>query len=226
MSEGNLPFFDDEAKPEEEIETVEEAVEVEPEAKGEPEPAPPAVSEDAGKHIPISALLDEREKRQALQREVEALRKAQQEQAKKPDFYEDPEGRLTQERTQVQQMLWNERLNTSEMVARQAHGDEAVTAATEAFSQEVQRNPALYMELQRQQNPYGFVVQWHKRNSFLSKIGDDPDAYIEAQIKSRLEAMQVQPKPAAPPPSLASAAASGGPKGPAPSGFKALFGDE
>lgn len=228
MTEGNLPFLNEEGFEEEA--PVEEQVQAEPEEqpeepKGEETAAPPVAQDDTGKHIPISALLDEREKRQALQREVEALRKAQQPQ-KQPDFYEDPEGRLTQERAQVQHMLWNERLNMSETLARQSHGDEAVDGAREAFAEEVKRNPALYAELQRQANPYGFVVQWHKRQSVLSKMGDDPEAYIEAQVKARLEAMQaVQPKPSAPPPSLASAAASGGQKEPPASGFGALFGD-
>lgn len=232
MTEGNLPFLNDEGFHEPEVtEAQAEATEQPQEPKGEPEAAPPAVSEDTGKHIPISALLDEREKRQALAREAEELRQklaqfqAQQQQPQ-PDFYENPEARLQQERTQVQQMLWNERLNMSETLARQSHGDEAVNAAREAFAEEVKRNPALYADLQKQANPYGYVVQWHKRQSVLSKLGDDPDAYIEAQVQARLAAMQAsQPKPTAPPPSLASAAASGGPKAPPASGFASLFGE-
>ncbi len=78
-------------------------------------------------------------------------------------FYEDPESRLRAERSQVQQMLWNERLNTSEIVARNAFGDDAVNEAQQAFLAESRNNPTLYMELQRQANPYGYVVQWHKR---------------------------------------------------------------
>lgn len=221
---GDLPFLNDEVLPEE-AEAEQPQVEAE-EAKGE-EPAAPPVAQEETKHIPISALLDEREKRQAATRELEELRRqmaAQQQQQKQPDFYEDPESRLRAERSQVQQMLWNERLNTSEIVARNAFGDDAVNEAQQAFLAESRNNPTLYMELQRQANPYGYVVQWHKRQSVLTKLGDDPDAYIQAEVQRRLQELQAAPKPAAPPASLAAAPAAGTGQKPAKSGFDALFG--
>lgn len=221
---GDLPFLNDEVLPEE-AEAEQPQVEAE-EAKGE-EPAAPPVAQEETKHIPISALLDEREKRQAATRELEELRRqmaAQQQQQKQPDFYEDPESRLRAERSQVQQMLWNERLNTSEIVARNAFGDDAVNEAQQAFLAESRNNPTLYMELQRQANPYGYVVQWHKRQSVLTKLGDDPDAYIQAEVQRRLQELQAAPKPAAPPASLAAAPAAGTGQKLAKSGFDALFG--
>ena len=77
--DGNLPFLDDEARAEE---TPEVTAEVQPEppapepeaSKGEPVAAPPAAVEEP-KHIPITALLDERERRQQAAREAEDLRK-------------------------------------------------------------------------------------------------------------------------------------------------------
>lgn len=241
VTEGNLPFLNDEGLPgaaQDAAPVQEAAPEPAPppeEPKGEPA-APPAAVEQADKFIPITALLDEREKRQQAAKEAEELRRkldeiqrAQEPKAKEPDFYEDPEGRLARERQEMQKALFNERLNISEALARQAHGDELVSAAQVAFAEEAGRNPFLREELQRQANPYGFVVQWHKRQSVLSKLGDDPEAYIEAQVQARLAAMQqqaqpVQSRPAAPPPSLASAPGSGAQKDPPASGFAALFG--
>lgn len=222
---GDLPFLNDEVLPEE-AEAEQPQVEAE-EAKGE-EPAAPPVAQDETKHIPISALLDEREKRQAAAREAEELRKrleayeAQKQQP--PDFYENPEQRLAMERAQMQHVLWNERLNTSEMIARNAHGDDAVDAARDAFMAEAERNPTLRAELQRQQNPYGYVVNWHKRQAVLSRLGDDPEAYIQAEVQRRLQEAQAAPKPAAPPASLAAAPAAGTGQKTAKSGFDALFG--
>lgn len=235
MTDGDLPFLDKEGMDEgEAVEAV--AAEPEPEPKGEPEAAPPAaVVEDNARHIPISALLDEREKRQKLEREAEELRKwrAEQEakQQKRPDFYADPEGFLAQQQQLVQQALWNERLNTSEIVAREKFGDEAVEKAAEAFRAAAQNSPALAAEFRRQANPYSYVIAWHKKQSTLEKMGDDPDAWINAQIEARLAermaqmSQPVQSKPSAPPPSLASAAAAGGTKEPPASGFSAMFGD-
>ena len=181
-------------------------------------------------------MLDEREKRQAAQREAEDLRRrlaayeAQKAQTPPPDFYDDPEARLQAERAQVHNALWNERLNTSELVARQAHGEDAVNVAREAFMSEAQQNPALAVELRRQQHPYDFVVNWHKRQRVLAEVGTDPTAYrakIESEVRERvlaeLAASQPQ-KPAAPPPSLAAAPSVGGNSQPLPSPFENVFG--
>ena len=230
--DGNLPFLDEKdddltAAPE-----VPEPPQVEP--KGEPEAAPPAaVVEEANKHIPISALLDEREKRQQAAREAEELRKKlaayEAERAQpKPDFYADPEGFLAQQRQAVQQMVWNERLNTSEALAKRDHGEELVTAAAEAFKAAAGASPALAAEFSSQSDPYGFVVNWHKRQTVLSQIGNDPDAYrarIEQEIRERLlaEMQPAAPAPKAPPPSMAAVPATGNSKAPPVSGFDALF---
>jgi hypothetical protein len=169
-------------------------------------------------------LLDEREKRQAAQRQAEELQRklaqieAQQAKPPVPDFYEDPEGRISQ-------ALWNERLNTSELVARSAHGSEKVDAAREAFLAAAQQNPALQLELRGSQHPYDFVVNWHKRTRALSEIGDDPDAFrarLQEEIRQQVlaELAQAQPqKPAATPPSLASAPSAGGALNDIKSGF-------
>lgn len=225
------------------VEEGQEAVEAQPEVAeaqpepvaeptGEPEPAPPAEPREE-RHAPLTALLDEREKRQAAQRELDDLRRKLQdiEAAKqpKPDFFENPEQALAQERAHFQQMLWNERLNMSEAVARQAHGDGTVDAAVEAFQSAARDNPTMAMELQRQANPYGFVLKWHQRQQLLSEIGEDPAAYrarIEAEIMERLQqqAPASPPKPAAPPRSLASAPSAGANETP-PDPFEKMFGD-
>ena len=82
MADDKLEFLDSEQPeektkdaPEVEVEPVEaktEAppIEVESESKGEEEAAPPAAEQES-RHIPVTALLDEREKRQAAQREAE-----------------------------------------------------------------------------------------------------------------------------------------------------------
>lgn len=217
-----------------------------PEGTGE-DAAPPAATEEKPSSIPVTALLDEREKRQRAERDLEELRawraKAEQEQRdaqqkawaernqqKPPDLYDDPDKRLQYERQQAQAMVWNERLNMSEMVVRSSVGDEVVDAAVAAFGQEVQRNPTLYQEMQQQRNPYDFVVKWHKRHQFLSEVGD-PDAWREAERQRIREEVLAesnpQPSPAkAPPGSLASAPSAKGQEPAAidaPQPLRALF---
>jgi len=223
MNEDKLAFLDGNPTPE--PDAPEPVVEtVEPVAA---EPAAPAPTAEPPKeqYIPISAVLDEREKRQIAQRRVEELERWKSEQEakaqKQPDFYEDPEKFLAQQQTMVQQALWNERLNTSEIFARQQHGAELVGAAAEAFKDAATKSPALAAEFRGQADPYGFVIAWHQRQTVMSEIGNDPKAWREktaaemrAQIRAEIEAELAStqqpeaPKPR-PPASLATAPAAG-----------------
>lgn len=230
MNDGSLAFLDEKAVPET-PEVVAEPAPVEPVAPAEPQAdtgaqptSPPEVAPQEAPHtVPISAILDEREKRQIAQRENEDLRRkvAEYEAAKAhpaPDPAENPREFAAYQQQQVQQVMWNERLNMSEAIARQTHGEDAVNAAREAFAQAVKSNPPLYAELQRQPNPYSFVVQWHQRQKLLDEIGSDPAAYrarIADQIRAEMAAQSTTPSvpttPAKPnlPPSMASAPAAG-----------------
>jgi len=243
MDDDKLAFLDGEAEDdlseeqaEPEAETPEAADDApqEAEATGDTETTePPSVEQEAAdRNIPISALLDEREKRQKLEREREELRQKQQSQEpeKKPDFWENPEAAISQVQEQVEQRIMNERLNFSEQFARQTHGDEAVEAATKAFQEAAQKDPALAVQLRQQNDPYGFVIGWHKKQSFLEQVGDDPDAWMkqkEAEIRERLQAEMQPSRPQTPPKSLASAPSAGGDTATTPgSAFDALFGDD
>lgn len=238
MPEDKLSFLDEESAAETPEEVTAEAPDTAPadepkEAKadkGEPKPetaeeeaAPPAAEPEKQREIPITALLDEREKRQAKERELqEAQRrmadmerqlKALQQPKEQPDFYADPEAAMRSQQSAFEARLWDEKLNISEAMARDKHGDEVVQEAQQAFLAEAQRNPVLYAELQRQSHPYDFVIRWHKREKFLAEV-QDPDAWREqqlAQLREQLAAEQQSPtKPKAPPASLATATSAGG----------------
>lgn len=222
----DLPFLDESEAPEPVAEAQAEAPVAEP--QGEPPAAPPAAVEEP-KHVPITALLDERDKRQAFAREAEELRRKVAEYeakaaqpAPEPDFFSDPEGYLSKVQQQFEHRLWNDRLNTSETLSRRHYGDSLVTEAATAFKEAAAVSPALTAELRNQADPYGYVVAWHKRQRVVSQMGDDPDAWIEAQVQARLAAkMPAQPNPA--PRSLAAAPSASSTKEPVVSGFQSLF---
>lgn len=248
MNDDKLNFLDHEPKDEPKAEAP-----AEPEAKAEPadppkeeaegtgavEASPPDAVDEKGRLIPLTALLDERDKArkhreeaEKLRRELEELRKPK-ERPEAPDVLMDPEGFQRHVSQTVEQRLWNERLNMSEAIVRDRYGDEAVNAAQQAFQERLQRQPALYAELQRQPNPYGWLVEWHKRESFLSEV-QDPDKWRE-QERERIRAellAEVQSQPStvprtvAPPRSLASAPAAARRDERAPgSTFDQIFGD-
>lgn len=234
MSKEELSFLEEEAEAEapeavepdpveepEKAEATEEAPEAEPEPTGEKEAETPPVQQEA-QHIPITALLDEREKRQEFERRAAEMerkvkefeRKLQEQQkpeAKAPDMFEDPEAYQRHQQQQVQSGFWNQTLNTSEMVARSQHGAEVVEAATQAFMEAAQSNPGLQHELRAQQHPYQFVIDWHKRQQVLEQVGTDPEAY-KAKIREEIMAELQGSKPAqqsAPPKSVVSAPSAG-----------------
>lgn len=65
-------------------------------------------------HVPISALLDERDKRQQLKRELDELR-AQQQPSKIPSVTEDPEAFARYQQQLVHETATNTRFETSEI---------------------------------------------------------------------------------------------------------------
>lgn len=220
MTTEKLDFLEETASPEPEVQETAP----EPEAMGAEEAAPPAATEEKVDRIPITALLDEREKRQAKEREAEEARREaeqlrrqlqamQRPPQKAPDFFENPEHAFQARVTPLQQQMLSDRLDMSELMASDKHGAEVVEEAKKAFLAEAQRNPALHQQILRERHPYDAVVKWHKRVSTLSKIGDDPDAYINAEIERRLQERLSQTpaphQPAKPPPSLSKAPAAG-----------------
>ena len=210
-------------------------------ATGEPAPIAPNHAVPPG-YVPIAATLDERDKRQAIQREFDELKRKYEEATRKPpveiDPVTDPDGFRTHQEQQLARSEWNTLTRISKVWAERAHGKDAVTAAEEAIKTEVERNPGFFNEIQRQSDPYDFAVQWHKRQAALAKIGDkDPEAWAEEWARQKGYVLNqpngegvapVAPAPATPTPlprpSLASAPAAGGSTPKVATGPGAAFG--
>jgi hypothetical protein len=244
MSEDKLDFLDGEpAEVTPEPAPAEPVVLAEPKAdKGEPPvqvapaSAPPAEPPKEQHVAPLTALLDEREKRQAAEREAaelrawrqqqEAAQRAQQQRA--PDPRQDPDGALAYERAMFQAQLTNTRLQTSRFLAEKDFGADVVKEAFEFFD----KNPALSHQFVDHPSPFHAAVEFWKRQKVAEEVGADPVAYrarLEAEIREKLmaemQAQPAQPKPRLPG-SLAAAPAAGGAGEPVSKGssFDAAFG--
>lgn len=208
MDDGD--FLDD-------IETTNETV-VEPviEAEVTPEPDPivePVIEQPKEpQHVPITALLDERDKRRNLEQEIERLRAASQPQAQPsvPDMFDDPEG-YTSYQNQIQsQALLNSKLDISEEMARDKFGDEKVNAARDWALTLFRNRPGFQQEVFNQRHPYKYVVEQYEREQIASQVTPDDFAQYQAW---KLAQSQIQPEPQprqTPPRSLASAPSAGG----------------
>ena len=216
MSDEKLNFLDAEEPATPAPEATPQVIEAEKPAAPEPEPQGDGRARDpeTGRFVPISALLDERDKRQAetaKRIDLEAQLQRYQQPQQPEQIPTDPSGIIQYALAEQQRIAFNERLNTSELMARQAHGEDIVSEAQQAFLAAVGQNPMLQQQLQGQIHPYDFVVKWHKQHKLMSEIGQDPEAWrkseaekIRAQVLAELQGQGVSPAPSSqqPPPSV------------------------
>lgn len=194
-------------------EPVVEAPVVEPEPVAEP--APPAPEPEAKpdpQHVPITALLDERDKRKAMEQELERLRAAQKppEAPVVPDMFDDPEGFAAYQDQKVQAVVYAQNLRFSERMAVKEHGAETFTKAKEWGLAKCDTDPHFNAKVAASDDPYELVVSEWKREQIASQFNPDDFAQFQAW-KAAQSAVQEQTKPpvTAPPRSLASAPSAG-----------------
>ena len=191
-----------------------------PAPEPEPEPAPAIVPEPVQPgHVPISAMLEERDKRKALEAQLRDL-EAQRAQRDIPDPYEDPEGYAAYRDQAIEQRILNERLNFSERLARRDHGSETVDQAREWALERFRADPLYYQKVMGQPDPYDVVVQDYKREQVFTKLQPtDLDAFLAWKASQGSAPPQITPiaapaasPPPVPPRSMASAPAAGSPR--------------
>lgn len=194
-----------------------------PEPQADPQPAAIEPERPEAGHIPIQALLDEREKRQQAQQRAEAYERqlqqlqAQQPPAAVPDLYDDPEAFAQHIQQQQANAIWEARRDMSAGFAVSQFGKETLDAAIAWASQK--NDPYLHQRFLASRDPYReVIVPEFQRDQLLSQVSADPTAWARQHLAA-LEGGSAQQQPAAqaakppsvsPPRSLAAAAGSGG----------------
>lgn len=201
--------------PEAQPEAQPEAVQPEqPEAPAVPPPAPEAdrPAPEPG-HVPLTALLDERERRKELERRLAALEEARTE-AAAPDPNADPAGWHQFQFQQVQNEMLHMRLNMSEIASRRHYGDEATDQAKQWALSRFAENPAFQAEVLQQADPYGYAIEAYHRDQIASQVTPDQFKAFQAwqQAQAQIPPAQAEPipPPAAVPKSIASLPSAGG----------------
>lgn len=229
--DGDKLNFLDETAPEAAAEATPAMPEPQPsvvEAKGEPPAAPPAAPEEKASSIPISALLDERERRQKAEREAEEGRqyRRQMEERQREAALQDPEQRQVYERQQIHGMIMEQRLSQSHFLAEREFGKEEVAAAYAYFDQ----HPQLSSQLLNHPSPFHAAVEFVRRQRIADEVGADPEAWrakerekLRAELMAEIQPVQPQQRL---PGSLAAAPAAGPAGEPRAQGsaFDAAFG--
>lgn len=132
------------------------------------------------------AMQAERDKRQALQAELEALKTPK---APPIDPWTDLPGALAQQEKTFQEQLRQQRLLVSEDLAREKYKDfEEVIGH---FNQAVESNPALAQQMVAARNPAEYAYRQGLLHKELGSVNGDPIAYrtkLEADIRAKVEA--------------------------------------
>ncbi len=150
--------------------------------------ATPPVAVQRADHVPIQAMLDERDKRQRTERELEMFREKlaayeSQKQNPAPDLYADPEARLRFENEQFERRLVNTKLEQSRWMANRDFGKDVVDSAFEYFNE----HPELSHQFLTSPSPFHDAVEFYKRQKVADEVGTDPEAY-KAKLRAELEA--------------------------------------
>lgn len=179
----------------------------------------------------FKGLREEREKRQALQAELEALRaqiQANQEPPPPPpSIWEDDQGALEHVKneavtTAVQHATFNAKLDMSEMMVRQANPDfDEVKAEFLALAAE---NPVLRQQALADPHPWNKAYQIAKNHRAMQELGATDLDTLKAKLREELMAEMQAIPPVAPsiPQSLTTARNVGQRTGPAWSGPRSL----
>lgn len=195
--------------------TQEQSVEEQPTAPAEeqptetPPPAAAAPTEEA--HVPSWRLREEAERARAAEeraaqmeqrlQEIAAHLQQQQQPQKAPDFFENPDAAtqmlINRSLQPLAEATHRQMMYMGKMVASAVHGNEAVAEAENAFMKAVQSqelDPADYDRVVNSPNRYDAAVQWHKRQSILTSVGNDPNAWFEQQLATRMADPEFQAK--------------------------------
>jgi hypothetical protein len=172
------------------------------------------------------AIREEREKRQALERDMEALKAQlqsfQQPKAEPepiPTIWDDDQAALAHNRQEaVTEARFQARLDMSEMLAAQAHDDFDDVKAK--FLEMAQGNPALAQQALEAKHPWEKAYQIAKNAATMAELGATNLDELRAKIREELMAEQQAIPPVRPtlPPTLTTERNVGARSGPAWSG--------
>lgn len=181
--------------PVDEVETSDEATGEETVEEPEDVGTPPEPKVEKEESWTKKAVLDERRKRQELEKakaELEAKLKEIEGKTETPDVFEDAEGYTKY----LQQQMQNNMLNMSEFLARKEFPD--LDEKVARFEQMVKEAPMLYQQVMKSPSPYHELVNVVRKAEELDKMSDI-DSYksklrdeIKAELMAELKAADEQ----------------------------------
>lgn len=177
-------------EPQADAETGDKDAEPEQQAEAEDVPPTPSEPEKQPDNVPISALLDEREKRQQYERELKEAQAQlqQQQQQPAPDLLDDQQGYAAHIQQQVDSKIRNVTIQMSQEMMRSQHDD--YDEVENKFLDMAQNDPRLGAEMTAHPMPAKFVYDTVKKAETYAEM-QDVDTYkakVEAEVRAKLKA--------------------------------------
>lgn len=194
-------------------------------------PQEPTVLNEHGNRVPLSELLEQRERRQAAERKAEEaerryqelerqLRQSQQPRTPPPDVLENPQAFAGHLEQAMEQRFRGMMVNMSFDMVRESNPT-GFQAAWGALQDQIRSgNSRIRDEIISSPNPGSALMRWHQREETIRQIGDggldayrqrtldeamkDPNFRTRAMEAWRTEAQQTQTSASSPPPSIPS----------------------
>lgn len=118
---------------------------------------------------------------------------------KAQDYWDDPDKFIQHRLQEAMAPMQQAMMANARMAAEAVHKPETVKEAEEAFNSLVssgRMDPRLAEQINGSPNPFHAAVQWHqhvKRQQSMAQYGEDPEAFIKAEVERRIAAMGGQP---------------------------------
>jgi hypothetical protein len=179
-----VPTGEPEAQTEEAAPEAAPEVEPEVEAKAESEQDSTPESEIEQEWTKTMAL-DERRKRQEIERKLEEIQAQKEAEAKveTPDVFENQDAFVEHMRNEMKAEAAKIRIETSQEIMRSLHSD--YDAKEEAFINMAKENPLLVQEMNQSSNPAKFAYDTVVKAEKLAMLNNVDE--LEARIRSELE---------------------------------------
>ena len=198
-----------------------------PKDQGEDEGAPPAPAEKPSRDIPITALLDEREKRQRAEAELQMIRRqmaANQPKPELPDPMTDAEGYTRSIIDTVSQRVMADKLSMSRAFAERdpAIGKTLVDEAMTYLDSQPYEVSAQFLTAPL---PFHAAVEWYQQQKATTeRTSPDYEAKLREKIKAEVLAELGTSQPSVRVPRSLATAAGSGVAPPPPDNGDPLFG--
>jgi hypothetical protein len=201
--EGDAPEVEEVATP---VETPDVGLPIS--AEPAPEPVAPAPPPPEPGHVPLAAMLDERDKRQALEKRLADYQAREEALARAAA---DPPGL----EAQVEQRLYAANLNASRRFAEREYGKETVATVHQWAADRCDADPIFNQQMRSADDPYEAAMQAYNRDRVAAEVtAGDLDAFRAWKAATaQVQAATPVPSPSSPavaiPRSLANAPGNG-----------------